>query len=109
MSCADDQTACLAAIVIVLVAAATGWGASSRRPAGLDDEINVLMEQGAEARVFHESEQVIVSNVCCVADEQRIGAIMTHRDDIYVLDLDEPEDVIHLSCGESIYADRRLS
>ena len=55
-----------------------------------NDEINVLMEQGAEAGVFHESEQAIVSNVLRL-DEQRIGAIMTHRNDIYVLDLDAPE------------------
>ena len=65
-----------------------------------DDEINVLMEQGAEAGVFHESEQVIVSNVLRL-DEQRIGAIMTHRNDIYVLDLDEPEDVIRTCLAES--------
>lgn len=58
-----------------------------------NDEINVLMEQGAEAGVFHESEQAIVSNVLRL-DEQRIGAIMTHRNDIYVLDLDAPESEI---------------
>ena len=69
-------------------------------PPVTDDEINVLMEQGAEAGVFHESEQVIVSNVLRL-DEQRIGAIMTHRNDIYVLDLDEPEDVIRTCLAES--------
>lgn len=69
-------------------------------PPVTDDEINVLMEQGAEAGVFHESEQVIVSNVLRL-DEQRIGAIMTHRNDIYVLDLDEPEDVIRSCLAES--------
>jgi putative hemolysin len=61
-----------------------------------DDEINVLMEQGAEAGVFHESEQAIVSNVLRL-DEQRIAAIMTHRNDIYALDLDAPEEEIR-SC-----------
>ena len=69
-------------------------------PPVTDDEINVLMEQGAEAGVFHESEQVIVSNVLRL-DEQRIGAIMTHRNDIYVLDLDEPEDAIRTCLAES--------
>jgi len=58
------------------------------------------MEQGAEAGVFHESEQAIVSNVLRL-DEQRIAAIMTHRNDIYVLDLDEPEEVIRVSLAES--------
>ena len=60
-------------------------------PPVTDEEINVLMEQGAEAGVFHESEQAIVSNVLRL-DEQRIGAIMTHRKDIYLIDLDEPEE-----------------
>ena len=69
-------------------------------PPVTDDEINVLMEQGAEAGVFHESEQAIVSNVLRL-DEQRIAAIMTHQNDIYVLDLDEPEDVIRTNLAES--------
>ena len=58
------------------------------------------MEQGAEAGVFHESEQAIVSNVLRL-DEQRIAAIMTHRNDIYELDLDEPEEVIRACVAES--------
>ncbi len=69
-------------------------------PSVTNDEINVLMEQGAEAGVFHESEQVIVSNVLRL-DEQRIGAIMTHRNDIYVLDLDCPEAEIRGCLAES--------
>lgn len=71
-------------------------------PPVTNDEINVLMEQGAEAGVFHESEQAIVSNVLRL-DEQRIGAIMTHRNDIYVLDLDKPEDEIRSCLSESAY------
>ncbi len=71
-------------------------------PPVTDDEIKVLMEQGSEAGVFHESEQAIVSNVLRL-DEQRIGAIMTHRNDIYVLDLDEPEAEIRNRIAESPY------
>jgi len=71
-------------------------------PTVTNDEINVLMEQGAEAGVFHESEQAIVSNVLRL-DEQRIGAIMTHRNDIYVLDLDDPEDEIRSRLAECAY------
>ncbi len=67
-----------------------------------DEEIKVLMEQGAESGVFHQSEQAIVSNVLRL-DEQRIGAIMTHRTDIYVLDLDEPETEIRNRIAESPY------
>ena len=71
-------------------------------PVVTNEEINVLMEQGAEAGVFHESEQAIVSNVLRL-DEQRIGAIMTHRNDIYMLDLNEPEDEIRNRIAESPY------
>ena len=67
-----------------------------------DEEIKVLMEQGSDAGVFHESEQAIVSNVLRL-DEQRIGAIMTHRADIYLLDLSEPEPEIRNRIAESPY------
>jgi len=78
-------------------------GARHREDAPVtNDEINVLMEQGAEAGVFHESEQVIVSNVLRL-DEQRIGAIMTHRNDIYVLDLSLPEAEIRACLAETPY------
>lgn len=78
-------------------------GARGRdEPPVTNDEINVLMEQGAEAGVFHESEQAIVSNVLRL-DEQRIAAIMTHRNDIYVLDLDEPEEVVRAGLADCPY------
>lgn len=67
-----------------------------------NDEINVLMEQGAEAGVFHESEQAIVSNVLRL-DEQRIATIMTHRNDIYALDLEAPDEEIRKYLAESPY------
>jgi magnesium and cobalt exporter, CNNM family len=67
-----------------------------------DEEIKVLMQQGAEAGVFHVSERAIVSNVLRL-DEQRIAAIMTPRNEIYALDLDEPEAVIRRRIAESPY------
>jgi putative hemolysin len=78
-----------------------GAGSKEESPV-TDEEIKDLMEQGAEAGVFHESEQAIVSNVLRL-DEQRIGAIMTHRTDIYVLDLEEPEVEIRNHIAESPY------
>lgn len=72
-------------------------------PPVTNEEIKDLMEQGAEAGVFHESEQEIVSNVLRL-DEQRIGQIMTHRNEIYVLDLDEPEAEIRTRIAESPYS-----
>ncbi len=58
----------------------------AEEPPVTGEEINVLMNQGAEAGVFHEKEEVIVSNVLQLA-EQRIGTIMTHRSNLYSLDL----------------------
>lgn len=68
-----------------------------------NEEIRVLMEQGAQAGVFHESEQAIVSNVLRL-DEQRIAEIMTHRNDIYMLDLSKPEAEIRNRIAESPYS-----
>jgi len=71
-------------------------------PPVTDEEIKILMGQGAEAGVFHASEKAIVSNVLRL-DEQRIGAIMTHRNEIYSLDLDAPEEEIRKRIAESPY------
>ncbi|HUX89432.1 MAG TPA: hemolysin family protein [Gallionellaceae bacterium] len=67
-----------------------------------NEEIKVMMELGAETGVFHQSEQAIVSNVLRL-DEQRIGEIMTHRNDIYVLDLDQEEADIRNCIAESTH------
>lgn len=72
-------------------------------PPVTDEEIKVMMEQGAEAGVFHESEQEIVSNVLRL-DEQRIAAIMTPRRDMFVVDLDEGEDAVRRRIVESQYS-----
>lgn len=71
-------------------------------PPVTDEEIKVLMAQGSEAGVFHESEQVIVSNVLHL-DDQRINMIMTPRNDIYALDLSEHEEMIRKRIAESPY------
>jgi len=52
--------------------------------------------------VFHESEQEIVSNVLRL-DEQRIVSIMTHRSDIYLIDLIDPEEDIRRLLADSPY------
>jgi putative hemolysin len=74
-----------------------------KEPPVTDEEIKILMGQGAEAGVFHVSEKAIVSNVLRL-DEQHIGAIMTHRNDIYALDLDEPEAELRQRLAESPYS-----
>jgi putative hemolysin len=75
----------------------------SGEPPVTDDEIKVLMEQGAEAGVFHATEHAIVSNVLRL-DEQRLGAIMTPRMDIYAIDLDDEPAEIRRRVAESPHA-----
>lgn len=69
-------------------------------PPVTDEEIEVLMEQGAEAGVFHESEQAIVSNVLRL-DELTVSAIMTPRTDLYSIDLHDSDEEIRRAVAES--------
>lgn len=55
-----------------------------------NEEIKLLMELGSETGVFHASEGTLVANVLRL-DEQRVGAIMTPRKEIYTIDLTETE------------------
>lgn len=68
-----------------------------------DSEIKVLMGQGAEAGVFHESEQEIVSNVLRL-DEQRVTAIMTPRREMALIDLEDGEEAIRQTIAETEYS-----
>jgi putative hemolysin len=72
-------------------------------PPVTDNEIYVMMEEGARAGVFHKSELGIVSNVLRL-DVQRINTIMTPRPDMVVIDLDDGEDVVRLSLMESTFS-----
>ena len=53
-----------------------------------DEEIVVLMRQGAHAGVFEKAEPALVSNILHL-DEQPVGAIMTPRLEMFYLDLDD--------------------
>jgi putative hemolysin len=68
-------------------------GRLEREPPVTDEEIAVLMEQGAEAGVFHEREQVYVTNVLRL-DDRRVTSIMTPRQEFYGVDLDDPVETI---------------
>ena len=65
---------------------------ASGQPPVTKEEINVLMEQGAEAGVFEKHEQAIVSRVFRLDDES-IANVMTPRGDIIYFDLNEPFEV----------------
>jgi putative hemolysin len=64
-----------------------------QEPPVTNAEIRLLMKQGAEAGVFHESEKMLVANVLRL-DEQSVRAVMTPRQEIYLIDLDHPETEI---------------
>jgi putative hemolysin len=53
-----------------------------------NEEIKILMEIGSQNGVFHASEGTLVANILRL-DEQRVGAIMTPRKDIFFIDLEE--------------------
>ena len=60
---------------------------ASTEPSVTEDEIQVLMEQGAEAGIFEEHEQALVKRVFRI-DEMRVTGVMTPRSDIVYVDLD---------------------
>ncbi|HNB67332.1 MAG TPA: hemolysin family protein [Accumulibacter sp.] len=72
------------------------------QPPVTDEEIDVLMGQGADAGVFHASERAIVSNVLRL-DDQQVSSIMTHRKDIYLVDLDDGDEVLRQRLVDSPY------
>jgi putative hemolysin len=62
-------------------------------PPVTEEEIRVLMEQGAEAGVFEEHEHELVSRVFKM-DDLRVTAVMTPRTDLIYLNLEEPEEAL---------------
>jgi putative hemolysin len=63
-----------------------------------DEEIAVLMQQGAAAGVFHASEQAYVSNVLRL-DERRVTSIMTPRQQFHAVDLDDDPATVRAQVG----------
>lgn len=57
-----------------------------RQPSVTEEEIKILLEQGAEEGVFEEAEQQFMENILRL-DDRKVGAIMTPRKDIVYLDL----------------------
>jgi putative hemolysin len=67
------------------------WLLGVRAPAQqpvTEEEIKVLMEQGAESGVFEKHEQALVSRIFRL-DDQSIKSVMTPRGDIVYLDLND--------------------
>jgi magnesium and cobalt exporter, CNNM family len=61
----------------------------STEPPVTEEEIRVLINQGTQAGVFEEAEQDLVESVFRLAD-QRISVLMTPRQDVEWLDVEDP-------------------
>jgi putative hemolysin len=64
----------------------------SAEPPVTEEEINILIAQGARAGVFEATEQAIVERVFRTADRQ-VGELMTPRPRIVWVDADDPPEV----------------
>lgn len=57
-----------------------------------EEEVKMLLEQGADAGVFHETEQEIVGRLFRLGD-RTAGSLMTPRSDIVWVNLREPDEI----------------
>jgi putative hemolysin len=84
--------------VINLLSAATDhllkpFGLTRRRETPVtDEEVNILVEQGLKAGVFHQAEKDMIEGVLGL-DQLPVTAIMTPRPKIVFLNIDDTEDV----------------
>ena len=72
-------------------------------PPVTEEEIKVMMEQGAEAGVFEQEEQQFVANVFRL-DRLKVGAIMTPRADVVYLDVEDSSDDIQRKILDSSHS-----
>jgi putative hemolysin len=72
-------------------------------PPVTEEEIRVLMEQGAEAGVFEAHEHRLVSRVFRM-DDLRTTAVMTPRTDIVYLNLEDSPEELHARIAEAPHA-----
>ena len=75
----------------------------STEPPVTGDEIEVLIEQGTQAGVFEEAEQDMMTSVLRLGDRS-ISTMMTPRQDIAWLDVDDPPDEIRRKITESTHS-----
>ncbi|OWY38101.1 hypothetical protein CEK28_14345 [Xenophilus sp. AP218F] len=64
---------------------------ASDEPSITEEEIRVLMEQGADEGVFDRAEQELVENIFRL-DNRKVATVMTPRKDIVSLDLEDPAE-----------------
>jgi putative hemolysin len=76
-----------------------GLSAAGRPPVS-EEEIRLLMEQGAEAGVFDQHEHELVSRVFRM-DDLRVTAVMTPRTGVVYLNLEQPLDALLARIAEA--------
>jgi len=62
----------------------------SQEPSITEEEIRVLMEQGADEGIFDRAEQELVENIFRL-DDRKVASIMTPRKDIVSIDIEDSE------------------
>jgi putative hemolysin len=72
-------------------------------PTITEEEIKIMMKQGAEAGVFEKEEQQLVSNVFRLA-QRRLGSIMMPRGDVIYLDVEDSFDNIRRKILDSAHS-----
>ncbi|MBN1876817.1 MAG: HlyC/CorC family transporter [Anaerolineae bacterium] len=75
----------------------------STEPLITQEEIEILIEQGAQSGVLEEVEQDILESVLRL-DEQRVGAVMTARPQIVWLDLEDSLEILQQKIAHSPYS-----
>lgn len=80
----------------------------SEEPAITQEELEILIEQGAQSGALEETEQDILESVLRL-DEQRVGAVMTARPQIVWLDLEDSPEVMRQKIILSPYSRFLLS
>lgn len=75
----------------------------SEEPPVTEAEIGILIEQGARAGVFEETEKDMIGRVFQLGD-LRVTALMTPRPDVVWLDLEDEPDENRLKLSESVYS-----
>jgi len=75
----------------------------SQEPSITEEEIRVLMEQGADEGVFDRAEQELVENIFRL-DDRKVASIMTPRKDIISIDVEDSQEENFLLLQQNPYS-----
>jgi magnesium and cobalt exporter, CNNM family len=75
----------------------------STEPPITEEEINVLLEEGAQIGTFEAAEQDMIERIFRLGD-RRVRVLMTHRPDIVWLDVNDPPQEINQAIRESPFS-----